>query len=508
MPKYNYERLSAQDASFLFAERPFNHMHVAATSIFRTGPMRGADGGIDFERFKRATEAALHLVPRYRQRLKWIPFENHPVWVDDRQFNLDYHIRHTALPRPGRLEQLKHLSARIMSQPLDRSRPLWEIWVVEGLEGERFATISKTHHCMIDGMAGADLAQILLGVSPEQERAEKVPYIPRPSPSGMELWQDSWRQRLFMPVRIVRDLRDLSRRGDGELRARLRALGELLGWVVRPASETPMNGHLGPHRRFDWLEIDLGHMKAIRKAFDCSLNDAVLATVTGAVRSFLERRRVRPETVDFRVSTPVSVRSRAERGQMGNRVSTWIVQLPLEATDPRERIDRIRTVTGELKESKQALGVDTIMKMAEYTPSMLMSLGSRAASGPINMIVTNVPGPQFPLYMLGAELLSLFPVVPLLEGTGVGVALFSYNGKLCWGFNGDYEIVPDMRSFVGAVAESFRELARAAGIAVDPPRPTAVKSVTDLRSASGGESGGSPRSIHAERTLTAKKGET
>jgi WS/DGAT/MGAT family acyltransferase len=312
-------------------------------------------------------------------------------------------------------------------------------------------------------------------------------------------------------VRIVRDLRDLSRRSDGELRARLRALGELLGWVVRPASETPMNGRLGPHRRFDWLEVDLVHMKAIRKAFDCSLNDVVLATVTGAVRSFLERRRVRPETIDFRVSAPVSVRSRAERGQMGNRVSSWIVQLPIDETDPRERIERIRAVTGELKESKQALGVDTIMKMAEYTPSMLMSLGSRAASGPINMIVTNVPGPQFPLFMLGAELLSLFPVVPLLDGTGIGVALFSYNGKLCWGFNGDYEIVPDMRSFVSAIGASFRELARAAGVAVEAPR-TAVKQVTELRSAAagtgGGEPGSSPRSVHAERTLGAKKGET
>lgn len=483
MPRYSYERLSAQDASFLFAERPAIHMHVAATAIFEAGPLRKPDGGIDFERFKRAVEGALHRVPRYRQRLKWIPFENHPVWVDDRQFNLDYHIRHTALPRPGRDEQLKHLSARIMSQPLDRARPLWEMWLVEGLEGDRFATITKTHHCMIDGMAGADLAQILLSISPEQENAETVPYIPRPAPSSIELFVDSWGKRITMPVKIIRELTDLSRRGDGELRTRLKALGELIGWVVTPASETPMNGHLGPHRRFDWLETELAHVKALRKAFDCSVNDIILATVTGGVRDFLTRRRVRPEMIDFRVSAPVSVRSQAERGQMGNRVSSWIVRLPLEEEDVRSRVIRIREATRELKLSNQALGVDTIMKMAEFTPSMLMSLGARAASGPINMIVTNVPGPQFPLYMLGAELQSLFPVVPLLDGTGVGIALFSYNGKLCWGFNGDFELLPDMRFLVRAVAESFAELAKTAGVSLEPSRPVTVKQVIDLRTA-------------------------
>lgn len=479
MPRYCYERLSAQDASFLLAERPSIHMHVAATALFRAGPMRRPDGGIDFAKFKRSVESALHRVPRYRQRLKWIPLENHPVWVDDRQFNLDYHIRHTALPRPGGDEQLKHLSARIISQPLDRARPLWEMWLVEGLDGDRFATITKTHHCMIDGVSGADLAQLLLSITPEQTVGEVVPYYPRPAPSSWELWQDSWRQRLRMPVKVLRDLRDLSQRG--ELQARLSALGDLLGWVVRPASETPLNGRLGPHRRFDWLEFDLGHVKAVRKALDCSLNDIVLASVTGGVREFLQRRRVRPEGIDFRVSAPVSVRSAAERGQLGNRVSSWIVRLPLDEAEPQRWVERIREATQELKRSNQALGVDTIMKLAEYTPSMLMSLGARAASGPINMIVTNVPGPQFPLFMLGAEMLSLFPVVPLLDGTGVGIALFSYNGKLCWGFNGDYEIVPDLNALVAAIATSFQRIARAAGVALDETRPTGVKQVLDFR---------------------------
>jgi len=481
MAKYTYERLSAQDASFLFAERPSSHMHVAATSIFRAGPMRTPDGGIDYERFRRATEAALHLIPRYRQRLKWIPFENHPVWIDDREFNLDFHIRHTALPRPGDDRALKRLSARIMSQPLDRSRPLWEMWLVEGLDGDRFATISKTHHCMIDGMAGADLAQILLSITPEQDIPEIVPYIPRPAPSSLELLQDSWRHRLTLPIRLVREVSELLWEREGEMRARLRALGDLVGWAVRPASETPMNGRLGPHRRFDWLEIQLAHVKAVRRALDCSVNDVVLATVTAAVRDFLVRRRVAPDRVEFRVSAPVSVRSDHERSSMGNRVSSWIIQLPLDEADPRKQVERIRAATQDLKRSNQALGVDTIMKMAEFTPSMLMSLGVRAASGPINMIVTNVPGPQFPLYLLGAELQSLYPMVPLLDGTGVGIALFSYNGKLCWGFNGDFEMMPDMKALVRATADAFERLARAAGVSLDPPQPAAAKQVVDLR---------------------------
>jgi diacylglycerol O-acyltransferase len=474
--RYTYERLSAQDASFLMAERPTSHMHVAGTQIFDAGPLARPDGGIDFAAFRKAIESVLHLLPRYRQRLKWIPLENHPVWVDDRQFSLGYHIRHTGLPRPGTEEQLKHLAARIMAQPLDRARPLWEIWLVEGLEGNRFAVITKVHHCMMDGESAADLAYILLSPSPEAELSEPMAYIPRPVPSSWDLFVDSVVRRASLPFRAVRDFRRFSEETAdvrAEIWTRVRAIGDLLGWAVRPASQTPLNGRLGPHRRFDWLDMSLRHVKRIAKTVGCTVNDVVLAIVTGAVREFLIRRRCNPDEIDFRVSAPVSVRQEADRGRMGNHVSSWIVRLPIDEADPRRRLALLHDVTEELKRSQQALGVQTMMAVAEWTPSMLLSLGAQAASGPINMVVTNVPGPQVPLYLLGAELQEIYPQVPLLTNTGLGVALFSYNGKLCWGFNSDYELVPDLRWFVRATERSFAELAAATGVSLTGEEPRA-----------------------------------
>ncbi|MCC6847749.1 MAG: wax ester/triacylglycerol synthase family O-acyltransferase [Deltaproteobacteria bacterium] len=468
----HYTRLSAQDYSFLVFETPTVHMHVAATQIFASGPLKTADGGIDIAAFKRAIGAVLHQIPRYRQRLAWTPIEGHPVWVDDRQFNLDYHIRHTALPRPGGEEELKRLSARVMAQQLDRARPLWETWVVEGLQGDRFAVINKIHHCMLDGQAGVDLAQILLSPFAEYEPKEAPQYLPRTRPSGWQLFRDAALRRLTLPLQAIRGLGELQSETasmGSELLVRLRAVANLLGWAVRPASETPFNGRLGPHRRFDWLGMPFADFKATAKALGCTINDLVLATVTGAVREFLMAHHVRPDEIDFCVSAPVSVRREAERGRLGNRVSSWILQLPIGEPDPGRRLAAIQRVTQDLKASNQALGVETMMAIAEWTPTVLLSLGARAASGPINMIVTNVPGPQIPLYMLGARLLELYPQVPLLENTGLGIAIFSYDGKLFWGFNADYELVPDLRSFVKAIDRSFRDLAALASAARTQP---------------------------------------
>jgi diacylglycerol O-acyltransferase len=429
------------------------------------------DGGVDFQLFRRAIESVLHLLPRYRQRLKWIPFENHPVWVDDRQFSLGYHLRHTALPRPGSDEQLKQLSARIMAQPLDRARPLWEIWLVEGLEGNRFAIITKVHHCMMDGESTADLAHILLSPTRETDLSEPMVYIPRPVPSSWDLFTDSLLHRLTLPVRAVRDFQRFSEETadvGAEVWTRVRAIGDLLGWAVRPASKTPLNGRIGPHRRFDWLTKPLAQVKRVAKASGCTVNDVVLATVAGAVREFLLRRRCNPADIDFRVSAPVSVRREEHKGQMGNHVSSWIVRLPIDVADPRQRLETLHAITDDLKRSQQALGVQTMMTVAEWTPNVLLSLGAQAASGPINMVVTNVPG-------------------PLLPNTGLGVALFSYDGKLCWGFNGDYELVPDLRWFVRATERSFAELAAAVGVSLAadeakaPPRTVVQLHPTDPR---------------------------
>jgi len=478
MAHYKYERLSAQDASFLLFETSKLHMHIAATQIFELGPLETPDGGVDIQTIRRATEAVLHLIPRYRQKLAWIPIFDHPVWVDDPDFKLDYHIRHSALPRPGRIGQLKRLAARLMSIPLDRARPLWETWVIEGLEGDRFAVITKIHHCMLDGEAGADLAQILMSPDPRHRIPEDPPaYIPRPAPTPMELFRGELAYRASLPLQAIRDIRNLSAQTGNlrdEIALRARALGELVGLAVRPPSETPMNAEVGPHRNFDWLTMDLAAVKAVRRAFGCTVNDVVLTVVTGAVRRFLVRRRVRPDGVEFRVSAPVSVRRDGEKGEMGNHVSAWILELPIAERDPRKQLEAIHEATQDLKSSKQALGVEMMMAVAEWSPGVLLSLGARAASGPINMIVTNVPGPQFPLYMTGARLLESFPQVPLLEGTGVGVALFSYDGKIFWGFNGDYTSMPDLEFFRQFIEDAFAEMCEAAGVS---PKPAPVREV-------------------------------
>lgn len=487
MPRYAYERLSAQDQSFLAFETRNVHMHVAATQIYDAGDLGTEDGGVDFQKYKRATEAILHLVPRYRQKLKWIPLENRAVWVDDRHFNLDYHVRHTSLPRPGGMDQLARLSQRIMSQPLDRSRPLWEIWVVEGLTDNRFAVITKIHHCMIDGASGVDLSMILMSPTPDRQMDEPVPYIPRPVPSTYELLRDELLDRVTAPVQLVRGIRKFATETEDlrtEVGIRLKALQQLVGWAVRGASETPINGPVGPHRRFDWLTMDLEDIKAIRRTLGCTVNDIVLATVSGAVRNYLMRRRVEPADLDFRTSAPVSVRKDEDKGKLGNNVSSWIIRLPVGEADPIRRIEAIHETTQDLKRSKQALGVEMMMAAAEWAPSSLLSLGAQAASGPINMIVTNVPGPQFPLYMLGAKLEAIFPVVPLLENMGLGVALMSYDGKVCWGFNADYEMVPDLPAFVSLIEQSFREIQDA--VSVREVRPLGEKApAQDAASADG-----------------------
>ena len=482
MARSSYVRLSAQDHSFLVAERRSTPMHVGGIQIYEAGALRRRDGGIDVVTLKRGIESVMHLLPRYRQRLKWIPFESHPVWIDDSQFNLDYHVRHTALPRPGGSEELKRLAARIMAQELDRSRPLWEMWVVEGLEGDRFGVIAKIHHCMMDGMSGVDVAHILLSPSAEYELNEPMPYVPRTAPTGGELLRDALLRRATIPVDIGRSLVEFGRSPTfgSDLRERFEAVRQLLSWAVRPASQSPLNGRLCPHRRFEWLTTPLADVKAVSKALGCSVNDVVLATVAGAVREFCIMRRAHPDEIDFRVSAPVSVRRDEDKGRLGNAVSSWIVRLPIDEPDARRRLEAIHRVTDELKRSRQALGVQMMMAAAEWAPQALLSLGARAASGPINMIVTNVPGPQFPLYQLGARLLELYPLVPLLENTGLGVALFSYDGRLCWGFNADYDLLPDLRTFVRAIDGSFRELCTAAGVA-PTEQPGAGASVIALR---------------------------
>ena len=478
MPRYSYDRLSPQDNSFLLWETPYVHMHVSSTLVLDAGPLRTADGGIDFAAIRRGTESFLHRVPRYRQKLFQIPFAQHAVWVDDARFDLDFHLRHTALPKPGSEAQLKRLSARIMSQPLDRKRPLWETWIVEGLEGGvRFAMVTKIHHCMIDGASGVDLFQIMMSPSSEAPPlGEPPPFIPRPVPSRRELLRDEVRRTLSIPARAVQSFREFREQADdfrSELGMRARAVVSMIG-LAGGADATPLNGTVGPHRRFDWLRMPLGEVKAVRRALDCTVNDVVLTVVTGAVRSYFQHRGVDPSSVKFRVSSPVSVRTEDQKGKLGNQVSSWILELPIHEPDPRQQLGLIHEETVRLKQTRQALGVETLNKIAELTPSVLLSLGARANEGQINTIVTNVPGPQLPLYFRGARVLAIYPQVPLLEGMGLGIALASYDGALDWGFNSDPDIVPDAEVFVEKVQEAYDALAREARVDRKEPLPVAL----------------------------------
>ncbi len=470
MPGYHYDRLSAQDNTFLVGETPTAHMHIGGVSIYEISDLTTPLGGLDFAKLRAAVEGVLHRIPRYRQKLQWTPVFGNPVWVDDPNFNLDYHLRHTSLPGPGSAAQLKALSSRVMAQQLDRERPLWEFWFVEGLEGgDHFAMITKIHHCMIDGKAGVDLVQTLLSIKPEKEVLEPEPYTPRRAPSSQELLRDELLRRGAMPFLALQSFQNF-REETGNLREelglRVRALGELFGHALNPPSETPINGPLGPHRRFDWLSFPLEDVKALRRKASCTVNDVVLCTASGAFRRYLQLRNVEPSKLNFRAAAPVSMRSDAERGELGNRVSSWQVRLPIEVEEPIERLRIISELTRELKEKNHAIGIELMMNVAEWTPPVLLSLGAQAAGGQTNTIITNVPGPQFPLYLLGARLIDMFPMAPLLETMGMSTALFSYDGKINWGFVADYNQMPDLGSFAQAIEDAFIELGAALEVEV------------------------------------------
>ncbi len=476
MARYAYDRLTALDNSFLLFERPNAYMHVASTQVFEIGPLRTADGGVDAEAIRKAIGAQLHLIPRYRQKLAKTPIEGRPVWVDDPAFNLDYHVRHTSLPKPGNEAQLKRLSSRVMEQHLDRQRPLWEIWIVEGLDDDHFAMISKVHHCMIDGVSGVDLLRILMAPTPDQQIPEAPMFIPRPEPSGFELLRDEAMRRIAMPFKLLGGLGELvgeARDARRDLVNRVQSLSSMIGRTLRSATETPLNRDIGPHRRFDWFKMELDELKSIRRALDGSLNDVVLTIVTGAVQRFLEARQCDTHDICFRVMAPVSVRAKQEQGALGNRVSAWIIDLPVGEADPTARFKNIHEQTTQLKQSKEAVAAELLTQAAEFTPTGLLALGARNVTRmlPFNLVVTNVPGPQFPMYMLGAQMLDIYPHVPLMDHLGLGIALMSYDGQLHWGFNADYDVVPDLRDFVEDIQAAYHELARAAGVSVEGARP-------------------------------------
>ncbi|HEX3874067.1 MAG TPA: wax ester/triacylglycerol synthase family O-acyltransferase [Solirubrobacteraceae bacterium] len=464
MAQQHLDRLSAIDASFLHQEGPTSHMHVGGLAIFAGPPPR-------MEEVIEQVRGRLHLVPRYRQRLAHTPLDSgRPVWVDDPNFNLEYHFRHTALPPPGDRAQLLRLTARINSQQLDRSKPLWETWFVEGLEDGRFALIWKTHHALIDGIAGVDLATVLFDLSPAPPAVENsgTPWQPQPEPGTASLLAAGVLGAMNAAIEIATHAVDAAthpERAFARVREATEGIGEVAWAALNPAPETPLNVQIGPHRRFVGVACRLDDFKLIKNTFGGTVNDVVLSVVSGALRSFLEDRGVRTEELELRALVPVSVRTKDERNQFGNRIAAMRAALPVYVEDPVTRLDVVRQAMDGLKESKQALGAEVISGVQNFAPPTILAQASRInfSTRLFNLLVTNIPGPQFPLYVLGHELEEVFPVAFLPRKHALAVAIMSYNGAINFGLLGDYDALPD----IDRIAESLeRELAALLVLAV------------------------------------------
>jgi diacylglycerol O-acyltransferase len=463
MAQAHGDRLSAIDASFLAQERANSHMHVGAVLIF-DGPAPAYDD------FLTHIRSRLHLVPRYRQKLAFPPVETgRPVWVDDPTFNLSYHVRHTALPQPGSEEQLRALAARIHSQQLDRAKPLWETWLVQGLERGRFALISKSHHALVDGIAGVDLMTVLFDATPEPVVAphEGEPWVASPEPSGVALAARGVRGLARLPLDLAsRTVSAAAHPGRAldDAREALEGIGEVAWAALNPAPTTPLNVPIGPHRRLAFVRNELSEFKLVKDALGGTVNDVVLAVVAGGLRTWLRSRGVRTEGLELRALVPVSIRSRDEHDHMGNRIVAMRGPLPVYVEDPVARLRVVRAGMDGLKESKQAVGAEVITGLEALAPPTILAQASRLqfSTRLFNLLVTNVPGPQFPLYVLGRELRDLFPVAFLPENQSLAVAIMSYNGALDFGLLGDYDAMPDIAEFGDALAASLAELVDAA----------------------------------------------
>jgi diacylglycerol O-acyltransferase / wax synthase len=457
------DRLTGLDASFLHLERDgTTHMHVASTTLFEGPAPR-------YTEFRDHIESRLHLVPRFRQKLRFVPFGmGRPVWVDDPHLNLAYHVRHTALPAPGSEEQLRVLAARIFSQQLDRSKPLWELWLVEGLKGGRFAIVGKTHHCMVDGISGVDITTVLFDT--EREPAETSPlerWIPAPEPSDAQLLAETLVQRAVDPREVVRGIRLVVRAPRRALQMATEAAlaAGTFAWTGIAAPPSPFNFEVGPHRRFAWVRASLADMKHVKNQLGGTVNDVILAAVAGALGRYMRARGQQTVGVELRAMVPVSVRMSEEHGALGNRVTTMMAPLPVWCEDPVRRLEIVKRSMGDLKQSKQAMGASVLTQLADFAPPTLAGQAARLQSRQrfFNLVVTNVPGPQFPLYLMGRRMERVFPMVPLAKNQGVCVGIMSYDGQVNFGLIGDYDGMADLDDLARNLEASMADLLEAAG---------------------------------------------
>jgi len=466
----NPDRLSGLDTSFLALEDAGAHMHVGSVMLFE-GP---APAYVDL---LEALQSRLHLVPRYRQKLAFPPLQaGRPVWVDDPHFNPRYHLRHSGLPAPAGVAELRGLAGRLFAQRLDRSKPLWELWLVDRVGDGHFAIISKTHHALVDGISGVDIATVLFDLEPQPAPTAEAPrpWFPRPEPTAAALLAGALAE-LSTPSGLVDGVRDVV----AHPQRTLGALGGLLSIArvsglpgLGSAPRSPLNVAIGPHRRFTWVEGDLRQFKQIKTALGGTINDVVLTVVTGALRAHLTRRGSDVSELELKAIVPVSVRAEAERGALGNRVSTMYAPLPVYVEDPIERFAIVHDSMAGLKESGQAVGAEVLTRLTGFAPPTVLAQAARLQSHQrvFNLTVTNVPGPQFPLYLLGRRLRALYPQVPLTRNTALGIAIMSYDGALDFGLLADYDAMPDLDRLAGDLEAAIDELAAAAGASAGQPK--------------------------------------
>ncbi len=457
----NSDRLTGLDASFLALEKDGAHMHVGSVLVFE-GPAPAYDD------FLARIEGGLHSVPRYRQRLAFPPFGvARPVWVDDPHFNAGYHVRHTALPAPAGEAELQRLAGRIFSQQLDREKPLWEIWLVDALADGRFALICKTHHALVDGISGVDILTVLFDLEPDPpEREPGPPWNARPMPGGAELFASALAERVSAPLELARDaLSHPDRAGAGAGRAAA-GLAAMAAAGISGAPPSPLNVRIGPHRRFAWVEADLAQLKGIKDALGGTINDVVLTVVAGALRAHLFRHGLDPEGTELKAMVPISVRADAARGALGNQVAAMYAPLPVGIEDAVERFRFVHAAMAGLKESGQAVGAQAITRLADAAAPTVLDQAARLQSRQrfFNLTVTNVPGPQVPLYVLGRRLDAFYPQVPLVLNTALGIAIMSYDGRVFFGLLGDYDALADLDALADDLAGAVAELAAATGV--------------------------------------------
>jgi diacylglycerol O-acyltransferase len=500
----NPDRLTALDSTFLHLEdHSAAHMHVASVMVFE-------GQAPTLTELVEHVQGRLHLVPRYRQRLAFIPFsQGRPVWADDPHFNPFYHIRHTALPKPADDAALKRLAGRLFSQRLDRSKPLWEIWLVQSMSGGRFALIAKTHHALVDGISGVDITTVLFDTAAEPvPSAPPTPWSAKPLPGAAKLLGEALIERSTVPAEMARGARALlraPRKAVSQVKDGLASVGATtLAGINAPAPPSPFNVDIGPHRRYTFLDAELAEFKAIKDSLGGTLNDVVLASVSLALGRYLRAHGHDTDGLVLKAMVPVSVRSKAQRGALGNQVAAMWAPLPVGVENPAECLHKITTAMEDLKRGGQAVGAQVLTNLAGFAPPTILSQAARlqARQPFFNLVVTNVPGPQFPLYLLGRRLQVLYPVVPLAQRQALGIAVMSYDGHLGFGLLGDYDALPDLDRIALDLRAAVASLARAAGVRPRAERPAGARPARKAKASRNGAGASAKRASGGRGSVT------